>query len=141
MDNHFETENLFIGISDHSAQILTTNIAKKTIQFNKRRIFSEGAIINFCNDLEGEYFLEVFQVTDVDAKYSNFINTFLLYFNKHFLLRNVSNERPIVNIYNDPDILECKRDMLFYQKLSNIPEYKNVHENYKQRYKDLIRQK
>ena len=77
-----------------------------------------------------------------DAKYSNFLNASLLYFNKHFLLRNVSNERPIVNIYNDPDILEYERDMLFYQNLSyNIPEYKNVHESYKQRYKDLIKQK
>lgn len=140
LENDFKTENLFTDISDHSAQILTTNIAKKTSQSNRIRIFSENAIFEFCNDLDGEYFETVYQVTHVDTKYNNFINTFLLYFNKHFILRTVSKKRIKFNINNNPNIAECKKAMLFYQKVSHdFPEYKNVYDNFKQRYKDLIR--
>lgn len=138
----FNITNVFTGISDHSAQVLTTNIGKKIIQTNKIRVFSKTAINEFCEDIKDEYFHTVYEMPDVDTKYNIFINTFLLYFNKHFQFRTVkTNNKSNSDNYDNPRLIECKNTMLRYQNLYfNSPEYKDTFVHYKQKYNNLLKE-
>jgi hypothetical protein len=75
------------GLSDHDAQLITINnptVTKGTQKrFHKREI-NKNSIAEFQLILSWEQWNDIFDTTDVNNKFNNFLNTFLRCFYTSF---------------------------------------------------------
>lgn len=137
---HYLVENIFTGISDHSAQILTLYSECNEKGFILRRLFFEKSISEFCHDIQSEHYNRVFLGGDVNQKYGDFANTFLRYFYKHFPLKHVKLMRSKRPLYlNDPEITRCRNNMTAYQVMSHdFPHLSPIYKHFKSTYHNLL---
>lgn len=136
-DDYF-VQNFNACISDHWGQLLTFNTLSQKKCKQSVRFFTEDAMREFCNDLEGENFLQVYEVETVDLKYNTFINVFLTYFNKHFPLKTLNNKREKIK-FKSTEISTAKNNMIHYQHLSlKYPQYKDNFKKAQKEYNKLL---
>uniref|UniRef100_A0A6P7HAM7 Uncharacterized protein LOC114348351 n=1 Tax=Diabrotica virgifera virgifera TaxID=50390 RepID=A0A6P7HAM7_DIAVI len=134
----FSSKILKTHFSDHYCQVLFLdqhNLKSETK--HKIRFMSNEAIVDFC-DICNELFENIYCAQSVDAKYNAFINTFLLYFNKHFPLKITNNKKPKFT-FKTPELIAAKNEMINFQRLSaQSLEFKQLFKNSQQIYNQLL---
>ena len=110
-----------LGLSDHYAQVLTLmhkNIRNTTVKIWKRR-FNEYNISKFSDLLRDQTWNEVFQKTDVNAKFEVFMNVISVLFDTAFppKLKNIS--KPSKATWVTQGIRISSKNVRFFNMIKN----------------------
>ena len=126
------------GLSDHDAQLLILNDMVQKVNSTKSffiRNINKNTIAEFQFLLSMEQWEDVFNVTDVNIMFKNFLNTYLRCYNATFLKVNISTSNLINNRWITKGIkVSCKRkkELFVLCKIIN-------NDNLKQHYKKYCR--
>jgi len=125
------------GLSDHDAQLLILNDMVQKVNSTKSffiRNINKNTIAEFQFLLSMEQWEDVFNVTDVNIMFKNFLNTYLRCYNATFLKVNISTSNLINNRWITKGIkVSCKRkkELFVLCKIIN-------NDNLKQHYKKIL---
>ena len=123
------------GLSDHDAQILTLNDIKthKFPAYNfTRRIINDSTLLDFQLNLSYESWDNVFNSTDVDTIFNNFLNTYLRTFYHSFPLQKSHNSHNFKPWLTSGIITSCqyKRDLYLLCRSTDDPTLNRYYKNY-----------
>jgi hypothetical protein len=123
------------GLSDHDAQLLISNDTVQKVNSTKSfliRNINKNTIAEFQFLLSTEQWEDVFNATDVNIMFKNFLNTYLRCYNATFLKVNISTSNLINNGWITKGIkVSCKRKKLFILcKIINKDSLKQYYKKY-----------
>jgi hypothetical protein len=124
------------GLSDHDAQLLILNDMIHKVNSTKTfriRNINKNTIAEFQLLLSMEQWEDVFNVTDVNIMFKNFLNTYLRCYNATFLKVNISTSNLINNGWITKGIkVSCKRkkELFILCKIINKDSLKQYYKKY-----------
>jgi hypothetical protein len=124
------------GLSDHNAQLLILNDVDQPTSDSKPlyiRNFNKFAIAEFQSLLSEELWEDVFDNTDVNIMFKNFLNKYLRFYNASFLKKNISKSTLSRSGWiTNGIIISCKRKKELYvlSKITNNCNLKLYYKKY-----------
>jgi hypothetical protein len=123
------------GLSDHEAQLLAINlpllnIKEKGIYYSRN--INNHDMVDFRMNLRYENWEGVFNNSDMNTSFNQFLNTFLRYFHASFPLRQRQKYKPNTWITTGI-VISCRKKRILYT------EVKNNNSELRQYYKDYCR--
>lgn len=135
-----------LGLSDHTAQILKCPV-KKTCTLKSwqitRRDFSTENLHKFKECLTSYKFSDVFDSVDPNKAYNLFFETFKLFYDLFFPIKNVRIRTRRKQRWISKGIKKCSkrnRELLWQYRLKPCSETKLLLNSYKKRYRKVLKQ-